>query len=302
MRQNLKSKLAALPKPKETEWEFELPEERSETKAIEVSVEDAAERDRLKKELEAAAERAEFARQTQVVQRFLPRPSLVDVDAMLRRAEEISDPVQREVEREMALLIANDVHKFGGGKVTGTVQPLKALSDDALSKARVELAREASSASEEQKTAFHAEFGTAWTNVHGSSRLPGLDGYEEDEIDEHQLMVEAFDNVQDKILEAAQQGNKIEKKLTVHFGGYQKRSGMLQQKIVDAFKALEKTRMELDASRTLQISEQAAINRRLESLREEVGFVSKREREAQELYRSRKEELDNLRDPVNGTR
>lgn len=300
MRQNLKSKLAALPKPKETEWEFELPEERTEIKAVEVSVEDAAERDRRRKELEAAAERAEFARQTQVVQRFLPRPSLVDVDAMLRRAEEISDPVQREVEREMALLIANDVHKFGGGKVTGTLQPLKTLSDDALAKAKMELAREASKASEEEKTTFHAEFGTAWTNVHGASKLPGLDGYEEDEIDEHQLMVEAFDNVQDKILEAAQQGNKIEKKLAVHFGGYQKRSGLLQQKIVDAFKALEKTRMELDASRTLQISEQAAINRRLESLREEVGFVSKREREAQELYRSRKEELDNLRDPVNG--
>jgi pre-mRNA-splicing factor CDC5/CEF1 len=41
----------------------------------------------------------------------------------------------------------------------------------------------------------------------------------------------------------------------------------------------------------LQISEEAAIQRRLEGLRDEVNFVSKREREAQEVYRGRLEEL-----------
>jgi pre-mRNA-splicing factor CDC5/CEF1 len=50
----------------------------------------------------------------------------------------------------------------------------------------------------------------------------------------------------------------------------------------------------------MQYSEQSAIGRRLESLRDEVGFVSRREREAQELYRTRKDELDSLREPVNG--
>ncbi|KAF2656660.1 hypothetical protein K491DRAFT_691867 [Lophiostoma macrostomum CBS 122681] len=300
MRQNLKSKLASLPKPKETDWEFELPEEREETQAMEISEEDAAERDRRNRELREAAERAEFARQTQVVQRFLPRPSLVDIDVLLKKALDISDPVEREVEAEMALLIANDVAKFGGGKVTGSLRPLVKLSDEALNKAKMELGLELSGVSEKEKRAFHAEFGTAWTNVHGSSKLPGLDGYEEDEIDEHQLMVEAFDNAQDKIIESAQQANKIEKKLGLHLGGYQKRSTLLQQKIVDASGALEKTRRELDAARTMQYSEQTAISRRLESLRDEVNFVSRREREAQELYRTRKEELDNLQEPVNG--
>jgi pre-mRNA-splicing factor CDC5/CEF1 len=300
LRQDTRSKLAALPKPKETDWEFELPEEREETQPVEISEEDAAERDRRNKELQEAAERAEFKRQSQVIQKFLPRPSLVDVDAMLRRASEISDPIAREVETEMALLIANDLAKFGGGKVTGSVRPLERLSDEALNRAKMELALETSVASEKEKTAFHAEFGTAWTNLHGSSKLPGLDGYEEDEIDEHQLMVEAFDNVQDKILESAQQANKIEKKLALHFGGYQKRSSLLQQKIVGAFSAIEKTRTELDAARTMQYSEESAISRRLEKLRDEVAFVSRREREAQDLYRARKDELDSLREPVNG--
>jgi pre-mRNA-splicing factor CDC5/CEF1 len=50
----------------------------------------------------------------------------------------------------------------------------------------------------------------------------------------------------------------------------------------------------------MQYGEETAVGRRLGSLRDEVSFVSKREREAQELYRTRKEELDNLKEPVNG--
>jgi pre-mRNA-splicing factor CDC5/CEF1 len=300
MRQNVRSKLAALPKPKETEWEFELPEERAETQEVELSEEDAAERDRRDRALREAAERADFARQSQVVQKFLPRPSLVDIDAMLKRASEISDPIERVVETEMVLLIANDVGKFGGGRVTGTLKPPEKLSDQALDKARMELALEMSNASDREKKAFHSEFGTAWTNLHGSSKLPGLDGYEEDEIDEHQLMLELFNKTQDKMYESAEQANKIEKKLALHLGGYQKRSGMLHQKIKDAASALEKCRIDVDTARTMQYSEESAIGRRLESLRDEVAFVSRREREAQELYRVRKDEIDNLQDPVNG--
>jgi pre-mRNA-splicing factor CDC5/CEF1 len=113
-------------------------------------------------------------------------------------------------------------------------------------------------------------------------------------------MVERFDNVRDQIVDSAQKANKLEKKLTLHFGGYQKRSNLLQQKMLEAFSAIEKTRMALDAARTMQASEESAIARRLEKLRDEVAFVSRREREAQDSYRARKEELDSLRVPVNG--
>ncbi|KAF2131400.1 hypothetical protein P153DRAFT_364989 [Dothidotthia symphoricarpi CBS 119687] len=303
-RQDLKSRLAALPKPKEESWEFELPDEQADEMEVEVSEEDAAEIDRRNREMQQAAERANFARQTQVVQRFLPRPSVVDIDALMKRALDLSDPVEREVETEMALLVANDVQKFGGsngsGRVTGTLRPLQMLSDDALRAAKMELALELAMTSDKDKKAFHAEFGTAWTNLHGSAMLPGIAGYEEDEIDEHQLMIEAFDGAQEKIIEAAEQANKIEKRLAVHHAGYMKRATVLRQKIGEAFGALEKTKVDLDSQRTMQYSEQSAIGRRLDSLREEVSFVSKREREAQELYRTRKDELDSLRELVNG--
>jgi pre-mRNA-splicing factor CDC5/CEF1 len=297
---DLKSRLAALPKPKETSWEFELPEEQAEHMEVEISEEDAAELDRRNRERQKAAERAEFARQTQVVQRFLPRPSLVDIDAMLKRALDLSDPVEREIETEMAVLIANDVQKFGNGQVTGRLQSVEALSDDALRSARMEMALELAMTSEKEKKAFHSDFSAAWTNLHGSAVLPGIAGYEEDEIDEHQLMVEAFDNAQEKIIESAEAANKIEKKLNTHHAGYIKRATLLRTKIGDAFAALERAKVELDSARTMQFAEQSAIGRRLESLRDEVSFVSRREREAQELYRSRKDELESLTEPVNG--
>lgn len=44
----------------------------------------------------------------------------------------------------------------------------------------------------------------------------------------------------------------------------------------------------------MQVGEEAAVVRRLDGLREEVGFVSRREREAQAEYRARREELDGL--------
>lgn len=93
---------------------------------------------------------------------------------------------------------------------------------------------------------------------------------------------------------SAEQGAKLEKKLALHLGGYQKRQKMLRDKIGDASEALEKARVALSGFKTLAISEDVAIERRLGALREEVGFVSRREREAQEEYRKAKEELDGL--------
>lgn len=298
-KQDLKSRLAALPKPKEESWEFDLPEEQADKMEVEISEEDAADIDRQKREAREAVESAEFRRQTQVVQRFYPRPSLVDIDVMMKRALHLADPVGRSIEAEIALLIANDVQKFGGGQVTGSLLPVEKMDDEALRAAKMEVALELAMTTEKDKKAFHLEFGVAWTTLHGSKVLPGIAGYDEDEIDEHQLLVEAFDNAQESIIESAEQANKIEKKLSVHHKGYIGRSALLKQKIGGASSALEKAKWELDTARTAQYAEQTAIERRLESLRNEVQFVTRREREAQDLYRSRRDELEGLQ-PVNG--
>lgn len=94
---------------------------------------------------------------------------------------------------------------------------------------------------------------------------------------------------------SAEESTKLDQKLSLHLGGYQKRQKMLISKVKDAAEALEKARVALSGFRTLAISEDTAVDRRLESLRGEVGFVSRREREAQEAYRKANDELTTLR-------
>ncbi|RAL65658.1 hypothetical protein DID88_005329 [Monilinia fructigena] len=276
LKNSLRAGLASLPKPKDTEWELELPEEQQENLSVqELSEEDAELRDRRNRQIREAQEQLEFKRQTQVLQ-------------------------EGSIEREAALLIANDALKYPtpGAKVKGTTKAIEVFEDDALSQARLQLLIEVPRDLVEQGS---DAFRTAWDDAHKSSLLPGLSGYDsDDEIDEHQMLLDAFDNVQKSIVATAEKGNKSEKKLALHLGGYQQRAKMLRQKIGEAADALSKANYSLDAFKTLQISEDVAILRRLEDLRERVGFVSKREREAQELYRQRKEELTELTNGLNG--
>ena len=260
-----------------------------------------------------AAERADFRRRTRVLQRNLPRPSNVDIDALLQSASGVADPAEHMIARETALLIVNDARKYPapGSNVKGSSRSLEAFNDEALDRARVEIALEMPSNGREEQ---EQDFLHVWSNQHEALLgLPGLGSYEKDEVDEQQALTEAFNvrypllelcsicvnaedtqGIQKIIMADAEKGNKLEKKLALHNGGYQQRAKTLRQKIVEASEALEKEKIGLDTFRTLQITEEAALPRRLEALREEYMFVQKREREMQELYRSRAEELASM--------
>ncbi|KAF1349071.1 pre-mRNA splicing factor cef-1 [Delphinella strobiligena] len=294
MRGDLRSKLSSLPKPKESEWELELPDEQEETApGAETSEEDAAIIDARMNEARDAAARAELKRQSQVVQRGLPRPTVVDLDAMLKNAADVQDVTKRSIEREMALIIANDARKFGRAKVKGKTEPFETFEDNAMQRARLEIALEVGR-EEQGRKILEDQFRQAWDKAHEQAMLPGLAGYAEDEIDEHQLLTEAFDNIQDSTISTAEKGNALEKKLAKHHGGYMARSKTLRQKISEAADFLARTTIEMDTTRTALQAEDAGITDRLEKLREEIGLVSRREREAQEEYRARRYELDAL--------
>ncbi|KAL9125596.1 MAG: hypothetical protein Q9217_005222 [Psora testacea] len=290
----LKSQFAALPKPKELDFELELPEEKDEVIGdVELSEEDAAERDRRNRALQDAAERAEFKRRTQVMQRNLPRPTVIDVDALLKAALEVEDPIESMIAREKVLLIANDSLKYPipGAKIRGTSKPLQAFDDEALAIARLEIAKEAPQVDKIQQD---SDFEASHTAFHPTSSLPGLSGYGDGEVDTHQVLTDAFDVIQKRILADAEKGNKLESKLNLHLGGYQKRAKTLRQKIVEAWEALQEKTRKLDTFRNLQVAEDAALVSRVEGLRAEVEFVKRREREAQALYKERVEELEAL--------
>ena len=157
--------------------------------------EDAADRDRRALEIRQAAERAHFSKQTQVIQRALPRPSVIEIGSLLKNAHQVSDPYERLIAEEMALLISRDavIYPVSGANVNGALGPADAIeefSEDALNRARMEIVLERP---DESVAKANLDFQDAWEKVHDPKKLPGLDGYGEDEVDEHQLMTEVFD-------------------------------------------------------------------------------------------------------------
>ncbi|KAJ4320987.1 Pre-mRNA-splicing factor cef1 [Fusarium piperis] len=291
LRSQLKSGLASLPKPKDTEWEFDIPDDQKEAMQVdEMTEEDAAERDRREQERREAEEALEFRRRTQVMQKNLPRPVRVNFTDLVKKASRIANEAQALIAKESAMLMANDAMRYPlpGGQVNGAPRALQHIDDDALAEARLLIMSETKPlpSLEDIQNAFEARA--------SSSLLLGLGCYNDDEEEQGVAMKAAFDSVQDSIMASAEQGAKLEKKLSLHLGGYQKRQKMLRDKMGGASDALEKARSALAGFKTLAISEDVAIERRLNALREEVGFVSRREREAQEEYRKAKEELDGL--------
>jgi len=309
-RNELRAGLASLPKPKDTEWEFEIPDEQQEAAMTEEArQEDAAERDRRERERKAAEEELERRRRTQVMQRNLPRPTTVDVNSLLKRAEQESDPAEALIAKEMAALMANDaaMYPLPGSKLSGSAPPMDDIDDEALANARLLILSETKSLPSREKIQTYFESRAK------DSTLLGLGCYSEDPAEQEAAMRAGFDvspqstvrfpiifanhvqAVQDTIMASAEQGAKLEKKLGLHLGGYMKRQKMLADKLNGASDALDKARNALGAFNTLAISEDVAIDRRLAALREEVGFVSRREREAQEEFRKVRDELEALR-------
>ena len=161
---------------------------------MELSEEDAAEKDRRNQALREAAEAAEFSRRTQVLQRALPRPPKIDIDTLMADASRIPDAAEAAIAKEMALLIANDAFKYPvlGAKVKGTSRPLETLDDVALNRARLEIAKEMESL---DLPSEKEELDRSWDYLHtSSSSLPGLATYEDDDEGTlSQRMSEAFD-------------------------------------------------------------------------------------------------------------
>jgi len=190
VRHKLQEGLASLPKPKETEWELELPEEQAEAEAAEEREEDAEDRDRRERERREALEMLERKRRTQVMQRGLPRPAAVDLHALLTRAAGETDAAEALIAREAALLIASDHQRYplSGAKAVISTVPLDQIEDDALAEARLQILVEAGAKPEANDGLLAGAKGTT------DSLLLGL-GYD-DSDDEDELvaaMRAAFD-------------------------------------------------------------------------------------------------------------
>lgn len=190
VRNQLRSGLASLPKPKDTEWEFEIPEDQQEAMATaELTEEDAAERDRREAQRRAAEEELERRRRTQVMQKDLPRPSRVDLTALLKQADKLENPAEALIAREAANLMASDAAKFPlpSSQLKGRPSPLSFIDDNSLAEARLLIM------SETQALPSFEDIQDTFESRASSSTLLGLGCYNDDEKDHETAIRAAFD-------------------------------------------------------------------------------------------------------------
>ncbi|RPB29400.1 hypothetical protein L211DRAFT_816042 [Terfezia boudieri ATCC MYA-4762] len=297
LKQQLRAGFASLPKP--AEIEFDLPDEDVGSAPAQgvwdgELDEDAAIRDERERKKREAEEEKERRRRTQVVQRGLPRPSITDVAKMLE-VSSVDDEILRMITQEAAMLMVNDSLRFPvkGGKVShaAAARRVEKMDDEILARARRELLL---SIPPEAISNFSETFSAEWQRVHGNSLLPGLSAHDNgDGADTTDLAFkeDLLKTVHGKLLADAEAANKLEKKLQLHFGGYMSREKLLAGKIAEATVAVWAARRDLHVFRTLQVHEEGGVRSRLERLEAEVDYLEKREAEAQELYRRRREEL-----------
>lgn len=188
LKHQLKLGLASLPRPKESEWDLELPDEQQETRTAEQMEEDAADRDRREREIREAREELERKRRTQVMQRKLPRPVSVDLEALVQASLQLEDPAERMVGQEAALLMASDSVKYPlpGSKSTKKSVPVRDIDDAALAEARLMILMEAKNPGAEEVQA-------AWEGQGNNSLLLGLGCYDDDDEDQVLTMRAAFE-------------------------------------------------------------------------------------------------------------
>ncbi|CCX35413.1 putative Cell division control protein [Taphrina deformans PYCC 5710] len=282
----LRSQFAALPAPK-NDFELELPQEEDE--AVDLSndaLEDSAERDaRAKQAQEEQAERARQQR-TSVLQQGLPRPQQISVDLASVSSIADSDP-EALIQHEMRRLLISDAIKFpisGSSTSRGTVLPDVDLS--VLQAVRSQILTEAGQAP------LHNDLVNGETST--ARTIPGMEIYLDDEDGELQACKTLLPDLNKKLQGEASKSARLEKKMSLVLGGYQKRAQTLSDKLRAAGTALQEAEIVLNSFKMLQENESSGIITRIEVLESEVKRLETLQRNGQELYVSlsnRKEEF-----------
>lgn len=309
----LRTGFMSLPKP-ENNFELMVPED-EEDDAVQGTTreEDAAEMDAKLKRVREEEERKALARRSQAIKLGLPRPTNVDVEQLLEDLqlddeEPPSDlaPAQRLVDAELARLLHHDSLTYplpGTSHPGGTKSSYQMPRDEDIDEARLAVQRELASslgfpdANEEQTRqgvaaltkSEEVDEAFGWPSIR--SRL-AFDAKQRRYVDPASLSSEdriegytaLLNESRDLMAREASKISKAENKLNVTLGGYQVRSRALIQKTTDLFGELQRGHVDHESFSRLRINENAAGPARVESLKEEVDKLGRRERMLQDRY------------------
>ena len=307
----LKAGFLNLPKP-ENNFELLVPEdEEEESEQAPAIEEDAAERDARLKRMREEEERKALARRSQVVQRSLPRPARVNIEQLVynlnlgEEDDELAD-ARKLVHSEIAGLMLHDsiAHpipgtNLPGGSVSSYVLPPD--EDLALAKSMVHLelatsigfpaATEAQIKDGLQMLSKNEEVDEAVSWAYDRQRLT-LNPHTKTWVDPDSLSLEdrisgytvLLEECREQMTKEASKAAKLEKKLGITLGGYQDRSKKLSERLTNAFDELVRTKLDYESFARLATNETASGPRRVETLKEEVEVLARRERLLQERY------------------
>jgi len=302
-----------LPKP-ENNFELMVPEdEEDETAQGITKEEDAAERDAKLKKAREEEERKALARRSQAIKLGLPRPTNVDVEQLLKDLQlddgELTpdlSPAQRLVDAELVQLLHHDSLTYplpGTSHPGGTRSSYQIPRDEDVDEARLAIQRELAGslgfpdANEEQTRqgvaaltkSEEVDQAFGWPSIR--SRL-AFDAKQRRYVDPASLSsedrIEGYSTLlnesRDLMAREASKIAKAENKLNVTLGGYQMRSKALIQKMTDLFGELQRGHVDYESFSRLRINENAAGPARVESLKEEVDKLARREKMLQDRY------------------
>ena len=321
-----------LPKP-ENNFELVVPDEEAEGDDVdgEVEMEDAARRDARIRQQKEEEERRELARRSEVIKRGLPRPVNVDVSGMFERLN-LVDPDGDEdqvasqlLNSELVQLVQHDSIAY---PLPGTTRPGASVStyippdDDSLEQASNEIHQElakllgfpaaspgqvkeglmklAKAEADDEAGIGHGDWEGSWFSI--KNRLvydvKSAQWVEPTELSQDERVKGYEYLLEQKKVNMAKESvklAKVEKKLGIILGGYQRVAQNLSERVETGFEKLRQASIEKDVFTKLKEGEEGVVgHRRVIMLEEEVGKLEVRERMGQARY----EELGKIREEM----
>ena len=296
---SLKEGLASLPKP-QNDFEIVLPED-EEAEKTDISkshlIEDQEVLDEMTAEERRRAAQEKWKRESQVIQRTLPRPTGINTSILRSNLGDFQltalQTAEEKIKEEMVVLLKYDSRKHPLNNKAATVPQLPIYTDDDLERARDLLKKECETV---KKGMNHGDltidaYTQVWEecyrevmfNVAQSKYTRASMSSKKDRIE---FLEKTLDNNRQLMTKEAKQAAKIEKKLKVVLGGYQAKGVALAKQIEDINEQLDTVCVEDVTYARLRTSEQEIIPYRLKKLQDHVQRQTERENVLQEKFKS----------------
>lgn len=333
-RDQLRKALSCLPTPR-NDYEIVVPEDEQQQWQEDGMdergfIEDQADID-AKKEAERQAQMdAERKRQSQSVQRNLPRPLEVNSSILrplnsdppltaLQKAEELIkqemlimlhyDAVQNPTSQQIGITPGSKKPKQPHSSVLNQAQhlaflekhPYEKMPEEELEAARAKLVEEMDVV---KKGMGHGDlsldaYTQVWEECLGQVLfLPSQNRYTRANLASKKDRIESLEKRLElnrgHMTKEAKRAAKMEKKLRILTGGYQSRAQALIKQVQDVIEQVEQTFLELKTFESLKEHESLAVPKRVESLTEDVNRQVAREKSLQKRYEDLLKERDYL--------